>query len=123
MRHDIVKMIPGFTDPKKQPQILKELRDYAISMGFGPEEMADIRDRRVLLAVWKAMQYDKEGMMADGGVMADGGKVGGPGGPRDDRVPAMLSNGEYVIPAHIVRKLGTDYFDAMLEKYPHKGAK
>lgn len=117
MRNDIVKMIPGFTDPKKQPQILKELMDYAISMGFGPEEMKDIRDRRVLLAVWKAMQYDKEGMMADGG------KVTGPGGPRDDRVPAMLSNGEYVIPAHVVRKLGTDYFDTLLEKYQLKGAK
>lgn len=30
---------------------------------------------------------------------ADGGMVRGPGGPRDDRVPAWLSNGEYVINA------------------------
>lgn len=30
---------------------------------------------------------------------ADGGMVRGPGGPRDDRVPAWLSNGEYVVNA------------------------
>lgn len=31
--------------------------------------------------------------------LADGGAVAGPGGPRDDMVPAWLSNGEYVMPA------------------------
>lgn len=31
--------------------------------------------------------------------LADGGPVIGPGGPRDDKVPANLSNGEYVINA------------------------
>jgi hypothetical protein len=47
-----------------------------------------------------------------------GGKITGPGGPRTDSIPAKLSNGEYVIPAHIVRKLGTDFFDKLLEKNP-----
>jgi hypothetical protein len=31
--------------------------------------------------------------------MADGGLVRGPGGPRDDVIPALLSNGEYVVNA------------------------
>lgn len=31
--------------------------------------------------------------------LASGGKIRGPGGPREDRVPAMLSNGEFVINA------------------------
>lgn len=31
--------------------------------------------------------------------MAHGGRVSGPGGPRDDRIPALLSNGEHVINA------------------------
>lgn len=31
---------------------------------------------------------------------AQGGPVTGPGGPRDDRIPAWLSNGEYVVNAH-----------------------
>jgi len=34
-----------------------------------------------------------------GGKFAGGGFVSGPGGPREDRVPAMLSNGEYVVNA------------------------
>lgn len=38
--------------------------------------------------------------------MAEGGHVMGPGGPREDKVPAMLSNGEYVLPAKTVQKLG-----------------
>lgn len=37
---------------------------------------------------------------------ADGGPVRGPGGPRDDRIPAMLSNGEYVINAASTRRYG-----------------
>ena len=40
--------------------------------------------------------------LKDGGPVlrrAGGGPVFGPGGPRDDRVPALLSNGEYVINA------------------------
>ncbi|WP_309633269.1 hypothetical protein [Aeromicrobium sp. SORGH_AS_0981] len=31
--------------------------------------------------------------------MADGGRVEGPGGPRDDLIPALLSNGEFVVNA------------------------
>ena len=40
--------------------------------------------------------------------MATGGVVRGPGGPTDDRVPAMLSNGEYVLQASAVRQIGID---------------
>lgn len=36
--------------------------------------------------------------------MADGGYVSGPGGPRDDRIPARLSNGEYVVNARATRE-------------------
>lgn len=35
----------------------------------------------------------------DMGHRADGGWINGPGGPRDDRVPMWLSNGEYVVNA------------------------
>jgi len=68
--------------------------------------------------------------------MADGGNVenpvGGPAAPYtadgpvagpgdgsgvDDRVPAMLSQDEYVIPADVVRAKGEEFFDKLLEKY------
>jgi hypothetical protein len=36
--------------------------------------------------------------------LADGGPVRGPGGPRDDMIPAMLSNGEFVVNANSTRR-------------------
>lgn len=65
---------------------------------------------------------------ADGGVikrralkLADGthvgaGPVAGPGGPVDDKIPAMLSDGEYVLPADTVKKIGKDKLDKVVEK-------
>ncbi len=49
---------------------------------------------------------------------AGGGHVTGPGGPQDDLIQAWLSNGEYVIPARVVGKLGVGYFDQLIGKRP-----
>lgn len=61
---------------------------------------------------------------ADGGYidkrglhMAEGGEVEGPGGPVDDRIPAMLSDGEYVVPADVVKAKGVEFFDKLRERY------
>lgn len=65
---------------------------------------------------------------ADGGVvrrkallLADGAHVGagpvsGPGGPVDDKVPAMLSDGEYVLPSDTVQKVGKRNLDKLVEE-------
>jgi phage-related protein len=42
---------------------------------------------------------------------ATGGYVSGPGGPREDKIPAMLSNGEFVINAAAVRAVGLDFLN------------
>lgn len=42
---------------------------------------------------------------------AKGGEVDGPGTSTSDSIPAMLSDGEYVINAAAVRKVGTDFLD------------
>lgn len=71
------------------------------------------------------------GMMVPG--MADGGEVDpmtgefmqdgpvatgmGDGSGVDDTVPAMLSDGEYVIPADVVQAKGTEFFDKLVERY------
>lgn len=47
---------------------------------------------------------------------ADGGPVSAPGGPTDDAGALAISDGEYIIPADVVRKLGTNHFDKMIEK-------
>lgn len=54
---------------------------------------------------------------------AGGGHVFGPGGPTEDRVPAMLSAGEYVVRASAVDQMGVGFFDAVnagsLRMTPH----
>lgn len=51
--------------------------------------------------------------MANGGVPAQGGVVRGPGGPRDDAVPAMLSRNEFVLNEGAVRHFGLDKLNKM----------
>lgn len=52
---------------------------------------------------------------ADGGKVHRGkGAVRGPGGPVDDKVPAMLSNGEYVLPADTTAAIGKDKLDKLV---------
>lgn len=46
---------------------------------------------------------------------AGGGMVRGPGGPVDDKIPAMLSNGEYVLPADTVQKVGKEKLDKLVK--------
>ena len=38
----------------------------------------------------------------------------GPGGPVDDKVPAMLSRGEYVLPADTAKKIGKANLDRIV---------
>jgi hypothetical protein len=52
------------------------------------------------------MTAGRPGLITPPRKMANGGMVTGPGGPRDDAIPAMLSNGEAVIPADKVKKYG-----------------
>lgn len=44
---------------------------------------------------------------------AHGGLITGPGGPTDDRIPALLSNGEFVIRAAAVDHFGPEFFAAL----------
>lgn len=48
-----------------------------------------------------------------GSTTRGGGKVSGPGGPKDDRVPALLSDGEFVLPVGSVKKYGLDKLEKM----------
>lgn len=57
--------------------------------------------------------------LADGGqpeVHKGKGRVRGIGGPVDDKVPAMLSNGEYVLPADTVKAIGIKKLDRVVKK-------
>lgn len=54
---------------------------------------------------------------ADGGEMASGGRISGPGTGISDSIHAMVSDGEYVIPADVVKRKGVEFFDKLLEKH------
>lgn len=43
-----------------------------------------------------------------------GGEVDGPGGPEEDKVHAMLSNGEYVLPTKTTKAIGVDVLDQIV---------
>lgn len=53
---------------------------------------------------------------------AAGGYISGPGTGTSDSIPAMLSNGEYVIKAAAVRKYGTSIFSALNQMRLPRGA-
>lgn len=53
---------------------------------------------------------------------ATGGEVQAPGGPTSDGGVIGISDGEYVIPADVVRKMGTNYFDKMIERETGRAA-
>jgi hypothetical protein len=57
-----------------------------------------------------ALPYNRET-----GHVAEMGR--GDGSGIDDTVPAMVSEGEYVIPADVVAAKGTEFFDKLLERY------
>ena len=44
---------------------------------------------------------------------ADGGYISGPGGPKSDVIPALLSNGEYVVKASSVNKYGPEMMESI----------
>jgi hypothetical protein len=55
-----------------------------------------------------ALPFKKDGPVDQG--PSDGSGI-------DDQVPAMLSRGEFVIPADVVEKLGTQHFEKLIEKF------
>lgn len=56
---ELAKRIPEFRDESKRKQLQREIRDYARSIGFSEEELSSVSDHRAVVALWKAMQYDR----------------------------------------------------------------
>lgn len=74
------------------------------------------------IALGSALGWFADGGQATRGITpgahgAKGGEVDGPGGPKDDLIPAMLSDGEFVLPIGTVKKYGL----AKLEKMRQEG--
>lgn len=116
---------------QKAPAALKALDSTGPGVGSARAALASVKDKLVTITT---RHYDvwtnsvKPGPWADGLIPhARGGKIGkfarggqpdtgfvsGPGGPTDDKIMAMLSNGEYVIRASSVKKYGAGFMSAL----------
>lgn len=111
----------------QNPALYPQLRRIAIQRGVAePGEISEQFDPGlvfILVLMGEAMQSGMQGGMQGGAIPSfkAGGPVPNKGASRSDPVVAKLHEGEYVIPAHIVKAKGTDFFDKMLESYTKSG--
>ena len=78
------------------------------------EAIEEAKERRRFMSQYYEERGPRTGEFKEGGIayLAEGsfprktGAIAGPGGPKDDRVPAMLSDGEFVMTAKAVRNAG-----------------
>ena len=55
----LAQVLPEYSDPVKGEALRSELRSFAKDIGFSDEELSMVRDSRQVLALHKAMLYDK----------------------------------------------------------------
>lgn len=125
------------------PELYPQLRQFVAAQGMNP--LPPSYDPMVItkiLAVSQALQMVMQGgqgatppgqvpsmeqaQMQNPTGTQNGGYLQGPGTGRSDSIgtvnettgsPVKVSNGEYVIPEHVVRAKGRDFFDGLLRKY------
>jgi len=51
--------LPEYSDPVKGEALRSDLRKFAKNLGFSDQELSSVRDARHVMALYKAMQYDK----------------------------------------------------------------
>lgn len=115
----------------QNPEMYPYIRNFAIQQGIATEQdLPQQYDQGlvfVLLLAARAVQADAGGqnmmqggtpMMAGGPMpsMANGGEVP-PSKKSDGSVLINAHEGEYVIPAHVVKMKGKEFFDSLVEKY------
>ncbi|MFM6959541.1 MAG: hypothetical protein ACKOW0_00760 [Schleiferiaceae bacterium] len=126
------------------PGLYPQLRKFVAEQGMTP--LPPAFDQSVVLrivAIARALQTEtpagvvppteQASMTPPVDGMRDGGYLRGPGTGRSDSIgtvnestgqPVRVANGEYVIPAHVVRAKGQEFFDNLLRRYANdsKGA-
>ena len=120
----------------QNPEMYPQIRQMAIQRGIATE--ADLPAQYdeglvvAIIAAAKSMEADVQFETApQGGMqsaqmqqpqmsMATGGALPTDSPNADGSIPITAHEGEYVIPSHIVKAKGTEFFDSMLEKYKEK---
>lgn len=55
----LAEALPEYADPQKGEVTRRELREFGLKLGFSEQELSGVYDSRQVLALYKAMQYDK----------------------------------------------------------------
>jgi len=103
----------------QNPALYPQLRQIAIQRGLaGPEEISEQFDSGLIFTLLLMGAALQSGGMMPGQIpsLKKGGMLSKKESD-DEAVIAQLHEGEYVIPAHIVRAKGTEFFDKMLSSY------
>ena len=115
------------------PALWPQLRAFAIQNGLATDaQIPQQYDQGLVMAILiaaKAVQDPSNGGGAKGRY-ATGGMITGPGTGTSDSIPATtdsgssikVSNGEFIIPKHVVLAKGTDFFNKMIESYNSDGS-
>jgi len=111
-------------DPERESHIGPYAEDFKREFGVGDGKTINVVD--ALGVTMKAIQDLSDRVeklapqkKANGGAIKShrgAGPVRGPGGPVGDKIPAMLSNGEYVLPADTVKAIGKNKLDKIVDK-------
>lgn len=110
----------------QNPALYPQLRQIAIQRGLaGPEEISEQFDSGLIFTLLLMGAALQSGGMMPGAIpsLKKGGMLPKKESNDDEAVIAQLHEGEYVIPAHIVRAKGTEFFDKLLETYKKEDSK
>jgi hypothetical protein len=110
----------GVTIGETKPSYVDVGQTVYSPMGYNPQGRRnyDFRKQIAYMPGYEPLKPYYEMGYADGGIAAlkrggspkkyprKNGHISGPGGPKDDKIPAMLSDGEFVFTAKAVRGMG-----------------
>ncbi len=103
--------------PEKQSKLIGHIADLERKAAAARAELEAVKDRNVSINV--TTKYRTERSMfhpqSGGREAAKGGIIRGPGTSTSDSIPAWLSDGEYVLRASAVDRLGVSNLDALNE--------
>jgi len=114
----------------QNPDMYPQIRQMAIQRGIATEAdlPAQYDEGLVIAIIAAAKSMEADVQFEDGGMqsaqmqqpqasMREGGPLPADSPNKDGSIPITAHEGEYVIPAHIVKAKGTEFFDSMLAKY------
>ena len=128
---ELNKMIQLARAALQQPALYPKIRAFAIQQGLGSEQdIPQQFDQGLLVAVIIAGQALQGGAQpgaqsAPGGAPMPSMKEGGPlptkSNNKDGSIPINAHEGEYVVPAEVVRHYGTKFFEDLQIKMEKRG--